>query len=484
MPKSASASTTERLLSLIRDGKPMSFRDQLKLTLYLSAPAMLAQISAIAMQYIDASMVGSLGAAPSASIGLVSTTTWLFWGFLSAAATGFSVQVAHKVGAGEMEKARSILRQSFFALAIFSLVIAAIGVAISGALPRWLGGAPEIRGDASAYFLIFSLFLPALQMSFLAGAMLRCAGNMKVPSTLNVLMCILDVVLNFFLIFPTREITLGSLTVTMPGAGMGVTGAALATVGAETIVAVIMLWYLVRRSTLLRLTGRHEPVRFRPQRSTLAKANRIGLPIGLEHGAICGAQILITMIVAPLGVVAIAANAFAVIAESLCYMPGYGISEAATTLSGQSIGAGRIGLTKRFGVITVSSAMLIMGALGVVMYMFAPEIFSVMSPDGAIRSLGAEVLRIEAWAEPMFAASIVVYGFFVGLGRTILPAAMNLVSIWGVRLTLAALLAPTMGLRGVWLAMCIELCFRGLIFLVLLASFYIKNDKRHIFKTS
>ena len=483
MEQTVPVSTTERLLSLIRDGKPMSFRQQLKLTIYLSTPAMLAQISAIAMQYIDASMVGSLGAGPSASIGLVSTTTWLFWGFLSAAATGFSVQVAHKVGAGEMEKARSILRQSFFALAIFSLVIAAVGAGISGALPGWLGGSPEIREGASNYFLIFSLFLPALQMSFLAGAMLRCAGNMKVPSTLNVIMCILDVILNFFLIFPTREMTIAGVTLTVPGAGMGVTGAALATVGAETIVAVIMLWYLVRRSSLLRLIGRHESTRYRPQRTTLAKATRIGLPIGLENGAICGAQILITIIVAPLGVVAIAANAFAVIAESLCYMPGYGISEAATTLSGQSMGAGRVDLTKRFGVITVSSAMLIMGLLGVVMYIFAPEIFSVMSPDGAIRQLGADVLRIEAWAEPMFAASIVAYGFFVGLGRTILPASMNLVSIWGVRLTLAAILAPTMGLQGVWLAMCIELCFRGFIFLILLASFYIKNDKRHKFQT-
>lgn len=479
-PAERPLSTTERLLSLIRDGKPMTFRDQLKLTVYLSTPAMMAQISAIAMQYIDASMVGSLGAGPSASIGLVSTTTWLFWGFLSAAATGFSVQVAHKVGAGEMEKARSVLRQSFFALAIFSIAIAAIGAAISGELPRWLGGAPEIREASSNYFLIFSLFLPALQMSFLAGAMLRCAGNMKVPSTLNVIMCILDVVLNFFLIFPSRDISIAGLHLWVPGAGMGVTGAALATVLAETIVAAIMLWYLVSRSSLLRLIRRHEPARYRPHRNILAHATRIGLPIGLEHGAICGAQILITTIVAPLGVVAIAANAFAVIAESLCYMPGYGISEAATTLSGQSLGAGRLDLTKRFGVITVGSAMIIMGLLGVVMYIFAPQIFSVMTPDAAIRSLGAEVLRIEAWAEPMFAASIVAYGFFVGLGRTILPASMNLVSIWGVRLTLAALLAPSMGLHGVWLAMCIELCFRGLIFLILLASFYIKHDKHHL----
>lgn len=471
-----SKSTTERLLELIRNGERLSLRQQLRLTVYLSAPAILAQLSAIAMQYIDASMVGSLGAGPSASIGLVSTTTWLFWGFLSAAATGFSVQVAHRIGGGDTDKARSILRQSFIALALFSAIVAGIGMAISGSLPHWLGGDEAICGDASAYFFIFSMFLPALQMSFLAGAMLRCSGNMKVPSALNITMCVLDVILNFFLIFPTRAITIAGFELNIPGAGMGVEGAALATVMAETIVAAIMIYYLVCRSPLLGLKG--HPGNFTPRRSTLSKANRIGLPMALEHGAICGAQILITTIVAPLGVIAIAANALAVIAESLCYMPGYGISEAATTLSGQSIGAGRVDLTKRFGVITAGSGMAVMGVLGVVLYIFAPEIIGVMSPVEGIRTLGAEVLRIEAWAEPMFAASIVCYGFFVGLGRTILPSIMNLVSIWGVRLTLAAWLAPVIGLRGVWLAMCIELCFRGVIFLILLAWYIFRHKPK------
>lgn len=464
---------TEQLLSMIRDGRQMSLRQKLRLTALLSAPAILAQLSAIAMQYIDASMVGSLGAEASASIGLVSTTTWLFWGLLSAAATGFSVQVAHKVGAGDFEGARRVLRQSIPAVTVFSISLAVIGISISGLLPVWLGADRSIHSDATSYFLIFSIFLPALQLSFLGGAMLRCAGNMKVPSMLNVMMCVLDVILNFFLIFPSRHINVGGMSFTVPGAGMAVEGAALATVLAESIIAAVMMWYLLRRSPVLSL--RNRPGSLRPRRTTIAKALRIGLPVGLEHIAICGAQILVTAIVAPLGVVAIAANAFAIIAESLCYMPGYGISEAATTLAGQSIGAGRKGLTRSFGLITVSSGIIVMASLGVALYVFAPQIISVMTPVDAIRSLGADILRIEAWAEPMFAAAIVAYGFFVGLGRTILPSAMNLFSIWAVRLTLAAWLAPSMGLRGVWLAMCIELCFRGIIFLILLATYCFKK---------
>ena len=188
--------------------------------------------------------------------------------------------------------------------------------------------------------------------------------------------------------------------------------------------------------------------------------------LGIEHIVICGAQIMTTVIVAPLGVFAIAANSFAITAESLCYMPGYGIADAATTLIGQSIGAGRWKLTRSFARITVFMGMGIMGLMGVLMYLFAPQIIGLMTPVGEIRELGVMALRIEAFAEPMFAASIVAYGVFVGAADTLVPCLMNFFSIWAVRLSLAAMLAPTLGLKGVWIAMCVELCFRGMIFLV------------------
>lgn len=458
------AEKTNRLLALIRDGKPMTLGQQLRLTVQLSIPAVIAQLSSIIMQYIDAAMVGSLGAEASASIGLVSTTTWLFWGLCVATATGFSVQVAHKIGAGDMQGARAVLRQSLIATLGFSLLLAMLGVAISDALPGWLGGDVSIRQNASLYFLIFSLFLPALQMNFLAGGMLRCSGNMHVPSMLGVTMCILDVVFNFFLIFPSREWSLASYSFTLPGAGLGVVGAALGTVAAETVVAGILLWYLWNRSDELKLGG--ERGGFQPKTKTLKRALRISLPMGLEHFVICGAQIMTTVIVAPLGVFAIAANSFAITAESLCYMPGYGIADAATTLVGQSLGAKRRRLTRSFARITIFMGMAIMGVMGVAMYIFAPQIIGLMTPVEEIRELGIMVLRIEAFAEPMFAASIVGYGVFVGAADTLVPCLMNFFSIWIVRLSLAALLAPTLGLKGVWIAMCVELCFRGMIFLI------------------
>lgn len=456
--------TSTGLLALIREGRPMTLGQQIHLTVMLSVPAVVAQLSSIVMQYIDAAMVGSLGAEEAAAIGLVSTTTWLFWGLCIASSTGFSVQVAHRIGAGDMQGARNVLRQAVTSTTLFSFALAAIGVAISGVLPEWLGGDVSIHHDASLYFLIFSLFLPALQLNFLAGGMLRCSGNMRIPSLLGVVMCVLDIIFNFFLIFPTRHAVVAGIDIFIPGAGLGVEGAALGTVAAETVVATIQMWYLCTHSSELKLTK--EKGSFRPQVNILKKALRIGLPMGLEHVVICGAQIMTTVIVAPLGVFAIAANSFAITAESLCYMPGYGISDAATTLVGQSVGAKRRRLTRSFAFITVFMGMIIMGLMGLLMYIFAPQIIGLMTPVEEIRSLGIMALRIEAFAEPMFAASIVAYGVFVGAANTLVPCLMNFFSIWAIRLSLAALLAPTMGLKGVWIAMCIELCFRGIIFLI------------------
>ena len=454
----------EALLALIREGKSLTFGQQLKLTAQLSIPSIVAQLSSIVMQYIDASMVGSLGADASASIGLVSTTTWLFGGLCMAATAGFSVQVAHRIGANDFTEARAVLRQGLVAIGLFGLTLALIGVSISGFLPGWLGGDEVIRRDASLYFFIYALFLPVLQMNFLAGSMLRCSGNMHMPSLAGVLMCVLDVIFNFFLIFPSRDIRLGSFTLFMPGAGLGVEGAALGTVLAETIAAGLLLWFLLTRSPQLRLTKEHG--RFRPTAATLRKALHIGLPMGIEHAVICGAQIMTTVIVAPLGIFAIAANSLANTAATLSNIPGNRIADAATTLVGQSMGAGRRDLTRRFAYITVFMGMLIMGVMGVIMYVAAPQIIGVMTPVDEIRELGVMALRIEAFAEPMFAAAIVAYGVFVGAASTLIPCLMNFFSIWAVRLSLAALLAPTLGLKGVWIAMCVELCFRGVIFLI------------------
>ncbi len=439
--------TKDELLGLLRDGGVMSRREKLRLVTLLSVPAMLGQLSSIIMQYIDAMMVGHLGASASASIGLVSTTTWLFGGLTVSVGSGFAVLVAQRIGAKKNDEARDILRQALLVCFCFALSISVFCVSIHRSLPVWLGGEEGVIADASSYFLIWALMVPVMQMLHLSNSMLRCSGEMKVPMAMGVMMCILDVIFN--IIFIPR---------------WGVTGAALATALAGTCCAVTALWYLITRSDELALLG--HPGRLRLQWDIIRQSLNIGLPMAVEHVVFCGAQIVSTMIVAPLGTVAIAANTIGITVESLCYMPGYGIGDAATTLVGQSIGAKRRDLVRSFSFLTVTLGMMVMTMLGVVMFIYAPELMRMMSSSVEVQLAGTSALRIEAFAEPMYAASIVAYGVFVGAGDTLKPCCMNLISIWTVRIPLAAWLALSMGLNGVWLAMCIELCFRGTIFLV------------------
>jgi len=453
-------------ISLIQNGEPLNLRQQIALTAKLSVPAIIAQLSTIMMQYIDASMVGHLGADASASVGLMNSSLWMFWGVCSTFTMGFSVQVAHRLGARDGLGARAVLRQGIVACTLAGLFMALLGLGISQQLPIWLGGDAEICHGASVYFSTFVAALPALILNYLAGGMLRCAGNMKIPGLFNVGMCILDVIFNFFLIFPSRSIEFAGIEMSLPGADLGIFGAALGTVAAECICAAAMMYWVCRRQHDLCLKGKEARKSYRPTRPVLKRAAGIAVPMTVEHIVFCGAQIMVTIIVAPLGVVAIAANAFAVTAESLCYMPGFGIGEAATTLCGQAYGAGRFDLVKRFAHLTTLLGMVVMTVMAVAMFLCADAMMGIMTPVEEIRKLGAEILRIEAWAEPMYAASIVAYGAFVGVGDTILPATMNFGSIWLVRIPLAAILAPTFGLRGVWIAMCAELVFRGIIFLI------------------
>ncbi len=451
------------LLGKIRDGNPMSTSQLISLVARLSIPAIMAQISSIIMQYIDAAMVGHLGAQASASIGLVSSTTWLFGNLAVSAAVGFYVQVAQLIGAKDNEGARSVLRQSIVVVAVWSILLALLGAGISTGLPQWLGGDMAIRDNAMWYFLIYACSLPFIAINALAGGMLQCSGNMKMPSILNAAMCLLDVVFNWIFIFDEHTIAIGKIAIRIPGAGLGVKGAALGTAVSVVVISIVMLTYLCCKSPMLRI---HIGESFRPVKACLKKAVKIALPVGFEHFVVCAAMIITTRIVAPLGVVAIAANSFAITAESICYMPGYGIGDAATTLVGQSVGAGRHDLTRKLSRLSTYLGMIVMTVFGAVMYIAAPAMIGMLTPDMQVRELAVRILRIEAFAEPMYAASIVVSGALRGAGDTLIPSIMNFVSLWAVRIPLALVLSRYFGLVGVWIAMCSELVFRGIIFLV------------------
>ena len=444
-----SSKKSDTLLAKIRNGAQLTGREKLELIVELSIPSMLAQITTVMMFFIDAAMVGHLGAAASASIGLVETTTWLMGSILSAVSLGFSVQVAHFIGANDFTRARQVFRHALVCGVVFSVLMALVGASIHQSLPYWLGGKDDIAPMSSGYFLIFSLTLPAVLLFHLMSAMLKSAGEMRVPSLLSIMMCGLDVAFNYLFIYVLK---------------LGVVGAALGTMSAYFFTVIPMAWQAICKNKIIALRLDRTP--FVWMGSYVRNAVKISFPVAVQNILMGSAQVVSTLIVAPLGNVAIAANSFAITAESLCYMPGYGVGDAATTLVGQTYGAGRSDLCKNFAHLTIGVGMLVMAFMGVVMFVFAPEMIGFLSPVEEIRLLGAMVLRIEAFAEPFFAAAIVSYAVCVASGDTLKPAAMSLFSMWCVRLTLAYGLAQSYGLRGVWVAMATELTFRGTIFLL------------------
>lgn len=435
---------SDELLGYIRDGKALTTGDKLNLIIQLSIPSILAQITSVVMFFIDQAMVGYLGEKASAACGIVETSTWLLGSLTGAASMGFSVQVAHFIGANDFVKARQVFRHALIVTTVLSLVMMLVAVSIARPLPFWLGGGADIARDASLYFLIFSLSGPFFQLYSLSSAMLKCSGNMRIPSLISIIMCLLDVGFNYLLIYKAH---------------LGVMGAAIGTSLAIVVCGTAQAWIAIFRNEMLSL--RRVGERFYWVGSYLVNAVKIGLPMAAQSVLMSGAQIVGTMIVAPLGNIAIAANTLGITAESLCYMPGYGIGEAATTLIGQSMGAGRGDLCRSFARMTLFSGMTVMAAMGAVMFAFAPEMMALMTPVQEIIDLGSRCLRIEAFAEPMFAASIIAVCVCVGAGDTLKPAVISLCSMWLVRLTLAYMLSIEYGLVGVWTAMAIELTFRG-----------------------
>ena len=339
---------TDYLMESIRLGREMDRREKLNLIVGLSIPSMLAQISTVMMFFIDASMVGHLGAEASASIGLIESTTWLIGSLLSAAATGFSVQVAHFIGANDFANARQVFRHALICGVAFSIFVSLLCVGIHGYLPYWLGGGADIATNSSRYFLIYGLVLPFVFLYHISEMMLKSAGNMHTPSVMAVLICICDVIFNYLFIYILK---------------LGVVGAALGTAMAYVCISLPNLFIAGFKNKILNL--RQDHVRFRWVRSYVHNACKISIPIAIQNILMSGAQIVSTMIVAPLGNIAIASHSFAITAESLCYMPGYGIGDAATTLVGQTHGAGRVGLCKNFAYMTVGLGMAVMAVMGV-----------------------------------------------------------------------------------------------------------------------
>lgn len=313
-----------------------SNQSRLRVMWRLSWPSILEQLLGTLVSYVDTAMVGVLGAAATAAVSVNASPIWLVGGILSGAGVGYSVQVANAVGARDEIRARRVIVQALLAALIIGFGFLALLQLLAGAIPLWMGAKPEVLPLAASYLRFYTLCMPGHAMLYVFSAVLRCTGDTKTPLLLNSSCNLLNAVLNFFLIYLTRELTLFGTSFTMPGAGMGVAGAAAASAIAIDLAGVLLLVVLLRRFHLFqRGTGDS----LRPDRVIIRTAASLGLPYIAERMSINLGQITMTRVVASIGTAALAAHHIANTAEGLCYLPAYGISAAATALVGQSVGA-------------------------------------------------------------------------------------------------------------------------------------------------
>ena len=182
MSQRFSKKVSDALLAKLRAGEKLTGGEKLNLIVQLSIPSILAQVTTVLMFYIDASMVGSLGAEASASIGLVEPATWLFGSLVGSVSMGFSVQAAHFIGANDFTRARAVMRHGYAFGLLIGLLLMAIAALIAFPLPRWLGGGADIQHDASMYFLIFSFAVPVHLIEHLSASMLKVSATCVAPA--------------------------------------------------------------------------------------------------------------------------------------------------------------------------------------------------------------------------------------------------------------------------------------------------------------
>ena len=332
-----------------------------------------------------------------------------------------------------------------------------ITLAVSPFLPGWLGGAQEIRKDASIYFAIICAPMLFRAASIIMGAALRATGNTKTPMLISTLMNVVNIILNFLFISPSRTMTVFGHTFTVWGAGWGVAGAGIAS-ALSLVLGGTLMTVAAWRCPQLGLSFRG--IRF--DRDVMGQCVRVGVPIAGERVLFSFGQVIFTAITARLGTVAMAAHSIALTAEQAFYIPGYGMQTAAATLAGYSAGEKSEKHLMQYSATIMFIATLLMTVLSAALFLFAEPIMSIFTPDRQVVELGGLALRIVSISEPFFAVLVILEGIFSGLGDTKAPFVFSLISMWGVRLTSTWLCVVVfkLGLGAVWLCMSADNIFR------------------------
>ena len=395
----------------------------------LAWPTMLQELLQTAVQYIDTAMVGTLGTAATAAVGATTTINWLVNSTVSAVGIGFLALISQAYGAGDKGLAKRASSQAVLLTIISGVLFTALCLGLSSFVPIWMQVEPEIRNMAAMYFFI--LYSPMLFRAaiIIFGTVLRAVGDTKTPMIVGLFVNIINVILNFLLIYPTRVVELFGFKLTLFGAGWGVLGAAAASAIAFVFGGIAIT---VRYFKHPEVSPKGQSFKF--DMSILKPCFRVALPNALQRFGTCMGYVAFAAMVNSLGEVSTAAHTIANTVESAFYIPGYGMQASAATLAGNALGAedkDRIRALCRMLIIIEVVLMIISGGL---LFIFAPKMMTLFSKDSLVIALGTTVLRMVSLSEPFFGVSIIVEGMMQGMGKTVMPFIANILGMWGVRI--------------------------------------------------
>ena len=431
--------------------------------LSLAWPTMLEQMMQTAVQYIDTAMVGALGTEATAAVGATTTINWLINGTVAALGIGFLSFIARACGANDKPAAKRAVSQAVLATLAAGVFFTVLTVGLSGRIPVWMQVKENIQSLASRYFLI--LYLPMLPRTatIIFGTVLRAAGDTKTPMKIGVTVNIINIILNFLLIYPTRTVALFGQAITLPGAGWGVIGAAAASAVAFTVGGIyitIVLW----RHPLVSPAGQS----LRPDMEILRPCLKVAFPNMLQRFGTSFGYVAFASMINSLGEVATAAHTIANTVESAFYIPGYGMQTAAATLAGNAYGARDKKRMHDLAAMFIPIEIILMIFSGGALFVLAPTLVGLFSSSGEVISLGTTVLRMVAVSEPFYGFSIIVEGMMQGVGKTKAPFVYNIIGMWGIRIVGTFLCTQLwgMGLVSAWACMILHNLLLFVLFLI------------------
>jgi putative MATE family efflux protein len=365
---------------------------------------------------VDTIMVARLGPGALAGVGSAIQIMFFIISALSATSVGSSVLVAQAFGAHDFARASRLAKQSLVWSVIISIPLLLIGLIAAEPIISIFGMEPEPSKIGADYLRVTMGTLSVLTLMLLGGGVLRGVGDSRTPMLISMLANVVNVIFTYGLIF-------GELG--MPE--LGAVGSAWGTFISRAVGLAILFWVMWRGVRGVTIRGRSG---WWPDWSLARQIFKIGLPAATEQMLNSVAFLTMSIVVAQLGTLALAAHRVALNAMSISFLPGMGFAMAATALVGQSIGARRPDDAKTITSIAMQWAMVWMGILAVVFLFFAETIIRVFTPDPTVVALGGAGLRAIALTQPFWAINMVQSGGLRGTGNTQYPLRVGTSGIW------------------------------------------------------